>query len=192
MLQRTMMRPRDLIVFFNTAIEQAVDRAEISVNMLRDAEGIYSRGRLRSLVDEWRADYPNLMVCADLLKRRATTFRAGDILDGEIEEQALAAAAAGFKIRDDIADGCDRVVARQMTARQFRHEMIEVLYRVGIIGLKLEGYERVNWSTEGRRSVSSAEITDDVRVFTHPMFYRVLGTEHRSSTADKSSDESHS
>lgn len=39
MLARTMMRPRDLIQFFNFCISKAVDRPQIAVQMLREGEG---------------------------------------------------------------------------------------------------------------------------------------------------------
>src|SRR5205823_5545717 len=43
LIERTMYRPRDLIVFFNFCIEQAVDRPEITARMVSQAEGAYSQ-----------------------------------------------------------------------------------------------------------------------------------------------------
>jgi hypothetical protein len=179
MLQRTMMRPRDLIMFFNAAIAQAVDRAEIGVQMLRDAEGEYSRGRLRSLADEWRSDYPNLLECVELLKKRPPVFKADEITDAEIEERALEAASDGFKTADLISISMERLVDGKMSTATFRAEMIEMLYRVGIVGVKLGTGSRLTWSTEGRRTISSAELGDDVRIAVHPVFYRVLGIDSK-------------
>jgi hypothetical protein len=50
-----------------------------------------------------------------------------------------------------------------------------VLYRVGIIGLKLETFEAVAWSTSGRRSISFSEIGQNAKVAVHPCFWRSLG-----------------
>jgi hypothetical protein len=69
-LERTLMRPRDVIMFFNACIRQARDNPVISPQMLKEAEGEYSRQRLRSLADEWIADYPDLMDFVDILKNR--------------------------------------------------------------------------------------------------------------------------
>src|ERR1035437_5942711 len=60
-LDRTLMRPRDVILFFNACVRQARDNPVVTVAMLKDAEGEYSRQRLRSLADEWIADYPDLL-----------------------------------------------------------------------------------------------------------------------------------
>ena len=41
-LDRTLGRPRDVITFFDFCITRAVDRPEITKQMLLDAEGEYS------------------------------------------------------------------------------------------------------------------------------------------------------
>ncbi|HEU5406155.1 MAG TPA: hypothetical protein VFU48_00205, partial [Nitrospira sp.] len=53
-LERTLLRPRDAIVFFNKCIEYAEDRPVITATMIRDAEGEYSKDRLRALAVEAR------------------------------------------------------------------------------------------------------------------------------------------
>lgn len=68
-LDRTLLRLRDMIIFFNACIGQARDNPVITVAMLREAEGEYSRQRLRSLADEWVADYPELLTLVDALKK---------------------------------------------------------------------------------------------------------------------------
>lgn len=74
LLARTMMRPRDLIQFFNFCIAKASDRPQITAQMIREGEGEYSRDRLRSLADEWFADYPNLPEFVQLLEGKQRCF----------------------------------------------------------------------------------------------------------------------
>jgi hypothetical protein len=38
-LERTMMRPRDVILFFNCYIQKATDKPMITARMIREAEG---------------------------------------------------------------------------------------------------------------------------------------------------------
>ena len=73
-LERTLLRPRDAIVFFNDCIKRAVDRPIITATMIRDAEGEYSKDRLRALADEWYADFPNLIDFALILKSHKHRF----------------------------------------------------------------------------------------------------------------------
>jgi hypothetical protein len=75
------MRPRDIVVFFNACIRQARDNPVVTAHMLKEAEGEYSRQRLRSLADEWIADYPDLLVLVDVLNSRPSRFRVQDISD---------------------------------------------------------------------------------------------------------------
>ena len=65
----------------------------------------------------------------------------------------------------------------------FRGWLVAAFYRVSLIGLKLEAFETVVWSTSGRRSVSEAEITPATRISVHPCFWRSLGINPQASGA---------
>lgn len=171
---RTLMRPRDVIAFVNEAIAQAVGSSRISAKMMREAEGQYSRGRLRSLADEWAADFPNLLRVAEILKGRASHFRIGDITDEQCEDLCLEVAVE--RPQADVLQTTAVAVAEgNVSLRTFRNILVEVFYKVGLVGLKLETYESFVWASRGRRSISSAEIGDDTRVAINPPFWRTLG-----------------
>ena len=89
LLDRTLMRPRDIIQFFNACIIASDGNTFISKGNLQEAEGVYSRERLRALADEWNGLYPNLLHLAELLKRRRETFIVKDISDEELESNYL-------------------------------------------------------------------------------------------------------
>jgi hypothetical protein len=173
-LKRTLLRPRDVIQFFNLCIEQAVDAPLVSGEMVKTAEGEYSRGRLRALADEWSVDYPNLMSFIGLLKNRPGTFRLSEITDDECGDACLAVCCSQSK-EDVLLSVAQQLVEGLSTAAAFRQSIAEVFYRIGLIGLKLESYEGMTWVLNGRRSVSTAEIREDARVSVHPAFWRTLG-----------------
>lgn len=79
LLNRTLMRPRDIIVFFNKCIAHATDRPLITAQIVTEAEGEFSKDRLRALADEWHADYPNLIDCAMILKGKKSPFTVRDL-----------------------------------------------------------------------------------------------------------------
>jgi hypothetical protein len=174
-LDRTLMRPRDVILFFNQCISQAVDRPIITVDMLRQAEGEYSRNRLRSLADEWFADYPNMLAFADLLKGRPSAFRLCEITANDCADFCIAVVSDGFEAGDELSGLATSVTEAMAAPEDFRRLFTQVFYRIGILGLKLAAHEGTVWSTNGRRSVSYAEIHGDVRVHVHPMVWRTLG-----------------
>jgi hypothetical protein len=78
-LERTMLRPRELIEFFNLCIERAEGKPAITKQMLLSAEADYSKYRLRSLQDEWFSDYPYLIDFVFLLRKVTYRFTLGFI-----------------------------------------------------------------------------------------------------------------
>ncbi|WRZ90604.1 hypothetical protein OHB54_16915 [Streptomyces sp. NBC_01007] len=59
MLQRTLMRPRDIIAFFNEALSNS-SGGQLSWEDIRTAEEPYSRERVLALRDEWKTSYPEI------------------------------------------------------------------------------------------------------------------------------------
>jgi hypothetical protein len=174
MLARTLMRPRDVIMFFNTCIKQAPGNAQITPQMLKEAEGEYSRQRLRSLADEWSADFPYLMSIFDVLKGRTAQFPIKSISDDDCVELAIRLMDQSI-VDEELHGAINQVERNPASTDNLRRCVVALLYRVGVVGLKLERFESVEWSTSGRRSVSISEIAPGVRVSIHPCFWRSLG-----------------
>jgi hypothetical protein len=173
LLKRTLMRPRDVIMFFNACIKRAEGNPQITPQMIKDAEGEYSRQRLRSLADEWSADYPYLMTIFDVLKGRAAHFCIERITDDECVDLAIRLM---NEVRDDdMLSSIREIEKNPANTDGLRRSVVALLYRVGVVGLKLERFEGVAWSTSGRRSVSISEIRQGVKVSIHPCFWRSLG-----------------
>lgn len=56
----------------------------------------------------------------------------------------------------------------------FIQEMIKILYRVGLIGVKPESYTSILWSYQGHKLING-EINKNAIVHIHPAFWRILG-----------------
>jgi len=182
-LARTLMRPRDVILFFNACIRQASNNPEITPQMLKQAEGEYSRLRLRSLADEWNADFPDLMLCSDLLKNRPSTFALTDITDDECIDLTIKLLGQKSQRGSEFADILGDIEKDPSKTDSLRKILASMFYRVGLVGLKLEAYDSFVWSTGGRRSVSAAEIQAGVHLSVHPCFWRSLGINPEASKA---------
>jgi hypothetical protein len=170
------MRPRDVILFFNLCIAQAKDNPKITAQIVRQAEGEYSRLRLRSLADEWQTDYPSLLDFVEILKGRPPQFLLADFSD----EDCLAICVRLYDenaIKDDELSRAASSLVNGNAAdySEFRRAIMAAFYRVGLVGLKLENYESVSWSISSRRGVSVSEIGPATRVAVHPCFWRTLG-----------------
>ncbi len=174
LLARTMMRPRDLIQFFNFCIAKASDRPQITAQMIREGEGEYSRDRLRSLADEWFADYPNLPEFVQLLEGKQRCFVLSSIPEEECCNLALNFLTRPQIYKDELEQVAAMLIEQKTDVNEFRRIVIYVLYTVGIVGLKTQTNEQPSWTTTGRRAVSRSEVREDARVWVHPMFWRVL------------------
>jgi hypothetical protein len=177
LISRTLLRPRDMIQLFNCCIQQAPDRPAITVDMIRNAEGEYSRSRLRAVCDEWRADYPNLGAFTGLVKGQTATFSLGEISADAIEEFCLlfASEKANPEESDILSTGASAIVNRLLDAAEFRKTIFRIFYRTGLVGLKLETFESTVFSSSSRRHVEVSEMSDKTKIAIHPAFWRVLG-----------------
>jgi hypothetical protein len=173
-VRRTLMRPRDIIMFFNACIKQATDTPQISTQMVKEAEGEYSRQRLRSLADEWYTDYPQLMGSTELLKGRRSHFTLSEVALEDCLDLAVKLL-ADPSITGEQAEILRRVESDPTCVGEYRRWLFAMFYRVGLVGLKLASFETTVWSYSKRRSVSATEITDGTRINIHPCFWRTLG-----------------
>jgi hypothetical protein len=177
LVSRTLMRPRDLIEFFNSAIEHAAGKATLTKEMIHEGEGVYSKNRMRSLQDEWISDYPSLVDCTILLKQKQHAFRLESIAQDAVEEFCLTYSIDNPSYtRRDLSSVQARAVADGLVSwESFICTMIHVFYLTGIVGLKTEAYETYQWSHHGPSTIVADTIGMETSVMIHPMFYRVLG-----------------
>ena len=164
-----------MIQFFNYCAEQAVDKPVITTQMFRKAEGEYSSARLRALADEWFGDYPNLINFAMILRSKKKHFHLKEISDKECEEFCLNFLIEGVKKEGILSSHARQVVDCIMPGEDFKRFLFLAFYRVGLVELKLEPYEKFIGITSGRRSVSASEVSPDTIISVHPTFWRALG-----------------
>ncbi|HEX6641094.1 MAG TPA: DNA repair ATPase, partial [Thermoanaerobaculia bacterium] len=175
MLDRTLMRPRDVILFFNYCIAEAVDRPQITATMIRHAEGEYSKDRLRSLGDEWRGRIPHLLKCVSVLKGSVESFRIDELDSAYIEELCLGIATEDEISSDELTCAARQVADCELSACEFAVVLVSVLFRVGLVGVRVHSGAKPLWSSDGARTVTPAELSSDTRVLVHPCFHRALG-----------------
>lgn len=177
-IQRTLMRPRDIILFFNLCIAQAKDNPKITAQMVRQAEGEYSRLRLRSLADEWQSDYPSLFGFVELLKGRPSHFALEAISDDDCLEVCVHLLDEKLAKEDELSLAANRLVSGTTSDYEgFKRTAMAAFYKVGLVGLKLEHHEGISWSIRSRRSISVSEVRPGTRVAIHPCFWRTLGVQ---------------
>lgn len=168
-------RPRDVIDLGNKCILASTDSAKVSVRSLRTAEGEYSRSRLRAVADEWSADYPNLPSHCRLLRGCSASTKLSRFDPSRVENECLRIATDGSLDRGELYDSALDVAEGRKSPEEHLCLWAKVLYKTGIVGLKLDSHEPPSWNDDLGRSVSTSEVTDDTSIVVHPAFHRVFG-----------------
>ena len=167
--------PRDIIALFNECIIAAVDQPRLTSGILSKAVGRYSSSRLRALADEWNADFPGLIDFTKILERQPKSFKLQLLSISNVEELCLSICSADPAASGILHLQAMKVLDRVIAPSDFKIFLIQVFYKIGLVGLKLSPHEEASWVEDAGRSISTAEVTDDTSICIHPKFMRALG-----------------
>ncbi len=175
MVNRTFLRPRDIILFFNECIAVADGEQKLSPVTIKRAEEQYSHKRLQSLTTEWLTIYPNLRCVVKMFYGMKSTFRVSDITNEFIEDKYTENIDTIKDVSiDPITLQIDKLYTGSGNFNSVRNNVIRELYLVGLLGIKTGGSSTMHWSHLSRMSLSSGEVKPSSILQIHPMFYRAL------------------
>ena len=174
LVDRTQLRPRDLIEFVNLAIRTAAGKTEISAGDISTAEIEHSRERLLALFEEWELEYPDLEVCADVLRGLPTRCKLSDIPD----ENMNIVIGNLFDLDEDVSSLsrlARRYVEDQVGIQTFRVEIVYLLHQVGMIGIRSpRAYEGVHFTFSSGYVFNKQDLSDDHEIHISPMLWQVF------------------
>jgi hypothetical protein len=180
MLERTLMRPRDIIAFVNEAIDQANGQATVSVTHLRKAEVEFARKRKDALVQEWKSAFPTL---DDMLRLVTSPRKSGlDLIEliGRIDDFCLAICSKPKQSKDPMHDICSSYIdSSRQTQLEVACEVISVLYRTGAVGVKLSAQDRYIYSHLDQPLISPETLSVESKVRLHPMLHAAYNLQER-------------
>lgn len=172
-LDRTFLRPRDLIAFINTCIAQSKEGTAIDWKTVHAAERIYSAQRLVSLEDEWKENYPGIGTVLRVLRGMNDGFIPEDLdyerlmpvlIEGEDDPEANTFPGEIHKLVEIQSVPLETVV---------RDRIIPVLFQVGVIGVKLTGAHPIEFSYTIPDLLRNGLHSDSYLYF-HPSLYLSL------------------
>ena len=176
MIKRTLMRPRDLIAFFNKVIEKADGQTKITRQHISSAEIEYSFDRLQAIEDEWYDNFGPLYPLYEFLKNRYFRFTLNELNDSclnhlytnnIVHESSIVSKARVLLETKDF-----------LTAMQL---VLATLYRTGIIVVKLSPKDPTYYSFLSNKILSPSEIQLDSKFYVHYTFHRALSVKDQSS-----------
>jgi len=177
-LERSFLRPRDVIHFINECMKTADGRGRFTTHTIWDAERSYSTKRLRSVCDEWRSSFPNLVDYAAIVEGRPRRFFVKDVSENDLEPYVVKCLSATNRVRGPMYEVAKGYLDSRISKIEFLAELFEKLYLTGIVGVNTVGYEKVHWSYLDDVPITKAQLGDDYEIYVHPVFWNALGIKY--------------
>ncbi|AOV18326.1 hypothetical protein BJI67_00340 [Acidihalobacter aeolianus] len=174
LIERTFMRPRDIISYLNFVLERAAGKSSITVDLIQSAEEDYSEERIRSVEHEWASIHPSLAICKSILEKRRDGFRIQEISEDQLNEISMSLAFDDKYIIDSLSASASAYLNHGITSNSFRYDLINALYHVGMVGIKQGPRHGTKWSFNSHSIIGKLNLKSDMRVYIHPMFWRNL------------------
>lgn len=173
MLERTLMRPRDIIRFVNEVLFEAAGTASISQTHVTKAFLRYSSQRRDALFQEWVSNFPYLREMLELfVSGSKRSLYVHEIDDLKLDPLLLKVITEPGDEKSPIFLACKAYMEGNTTKK---HDIIAIsastCYRSGCVGLKLSNNHPFIYSHIDEPLVSSTIITSSTRVRIQPMLF---------------------
>jgi len=183
-LDRTLLRPRDAIMFVNFCLKESQGKNEITNSIIKLAEKSYSADRIESLKYEWFVEHPLLDKYIDILHHRNSNFKVGAISDEQLELLILELAEAPDLNADIAVKSAHAYMKSKYPASdaymvQLRQNILYILYKVGVVGIKVNGTSSVKWSHDRSQDLTAKNIEKTSIVYIHKILWRALAIDKR-------------
>lgn len=180
LLDRTNMRPRDIMAFVNTCLAVAEGSTEVTAKHVTTAEVRYSEDRYAALLDEWRTAFPSLKPVFDFFANGAPIRSYEEIAVKEvIEHLALPVCASGDFANDPVwqvsKEVMDAKIPSSLALSKLAREVFALLYRVGGAGIKRAPTEKYIYSYRDSPTIPPTAIPVESKIRFHYMLHRALG-----------------
>ncbi len=186
-LERTFLRPRDVISYSNECLTQAVGKETITMNDIHNAQKRYSEERLTALRDEWKDPYRDIDKV--LLKFQNASSRLNrEELTAIFNEIALLTVDESYEGKEWLSPMCKAAIDSNFSSLEewykYYGDLFGLLFKISFLGVaKKQGTrdsrsprstviysyleeERAQRATDHLESISSFYI--------HPAFHHVL------------------
>jgi hypothetical protein len=155
-VERTLMRPRDIIDFINRCFNGSAEIVRLTWSDMRSAEVGYSEARLQAIVDEWANCYLGLPATFALLSRVGPRFTPDQITDEDI----LSILVDHSFARCEWLKGLGEMYSKGASFSEARSEILQAWFTAGLVGIKDPISHRLTLSLD-RAFVASTDTEPD-------------------------------
>lgn len=170
-INRTLMRPRDVMAFFNICIKNSDGNTKITREILTSSEREYSLDRLNAIYDEWYENYGNLNLLTKFLRGRSNGFSIAEIKENDLADFLF------NDVQENFSPETKHIQEEYYKTSQLTHllqKILSILYNVGLIGIKKNPQEKMKFIYETSTMLYWYEIEAEAKFYVHPAFLQVL------------------
>jgi hypothetical protein len=193
MLDQTLLRPRDAIVYLNSCVRLATGRRTVEWDDIFKAQTHYSRDRLRALCDEWKDPYTDIDTVLLAFKGKCPVMTRAE-LDAVVDDIALLVVEDGdtFGGQQWLSTVMDEYWAESGPARDWHDrygKIARLLYDIGFIGCAEDELSPAVYSFDDPDGFDDISESDAVVFSIHPAFRRALRMQRVNGAAGDDEDE---
>lgn len=172
-LDRTFYRPRDVISFVNKIIYNASSKSYFANNIIKFAEPEYSLERFQALEDEWSENYGDIKRLCGFLTGMYNGFKFINIKEDSFY-QIYCDEDYTKGLKGHALEICTQWRNEKMKFKDFFKEVLFILYRIGIIGIKRGPTYPVTFFYHKGETIVVSDFVADSKIYVHKTFYSVL------------------
>lgn len=174
LLERTFLRPRDVLDFFNTIIKNSDWDLNFTWKNIETAELEYSKRRLDSLIDEWKSNYFGLPSVFSFLRKKKGSFSFDEFCDDDLLEILTYTECNKCEWLFRLFNAFEN---ETLSNDEIKKEIFNALYLTGIIGSKSKYDHQINYSFDSGYFINQFTLEElNTHTFiVHKMFRKALG-----------------
>jgi hypothetical protein len=181
-LERTLMRPRDVIAFLNECLAGAAGKARLTWSDITAAEARYSQNRLLALRDEWKTNYPGIDKAFEVFRGAPAEMSQADVTH-YLDNVALLMADPNFEGVRWVTDVAEPVWSGALAPEAWGDSyqpLVKFFYDIGFVGI-VNGTSAHFAQDDPGYVDAPASLRDETRYLVHPAFQPTLGVRRRAS-----------
>ena len=174
-VERTLMRPRDIIAFINECFSQNDNLNYLSNNDIIKAEKKYSRQRKDALIQEWYSLLPSLEVIFNFISSfKKISMPISDLcIRDKYDQLVLDLCLINNARTDPICVVAHKSYDSSSTVEPIVLiiKIVSYLYRIGAVGLKLHSSGDIIYSHIDNTLVNESDLNQNTQIRIHKMLH---------------------
>ncbi|WP_157365823.1 P-loop ATPase, Sll1717 family [Arthrobacter sp. Leaf234] len=173
-IDRTLLRPRDLISFANECISAASGTPYITWEHIKHAEYNYSAGRLLAFRDEWKATYPGIDKVLEVFRGASTRMEIPEF-EQRLSDAMLLSQDYPMSESDWLMNLSEGAWAPGETSREKMYgPLIKFLYKVGFVGCAVNSGAPTFATSDARYLDVAGRLSGMRFAYVHRTYHRAL------------------